>query len=89
MKPESLLQLFASFLNFDSKDIYSMHEMDDVNNDDEQPLDSSSKVSGEKRRKAHSLFQIMFLKLHNGCERQPYISLIVKRYMMHERWPSL
>ena len=34
--------------------------MDDVNNDDEQPLDSSSKVSGEKRRKAHSLFQIMF-----------------------------
>ena len=63
--PEPLLQFFASFLNFDSKDFYSRHEVDD-NNDDEQP-----KVSDEKRRKANSLFQIMYFMLHNGCKRTP------------------
>ena len=69
--PEPLLQFFASFLNFDSKDFYSMHEVDDITNDEEQPLDSSCKVSDEKRRKANSLFQIMFFMLHNGCKRTP------------------
>ena len=57
--PEPLLQFFASFLNFDSKDFYSRHEVDD-NNDDEQP-----KVSDEKRRKANILFQIMLTEINS------------------------